>query len=55
MREAIKTGGFELHYQPQVRVHDGKVIGVEALIRWPQKDAPGSSPTTSFRWPSSAA
>jgi diguanylate cyclase (GGDEF)-like protein/PAS domain S-box-containing protein len=44
MREAIKTGGFEVHYQPQVRVTDGKVIGVEALIRWPQKDAPWIEP-----------
>jgi diguanylate cyclase (GGDEF)-like protein/PAS domain S-box-containing protein len=38
MREAIKAGTFLLHYQPQVRVDDGAVIGVEALIRWPQKD-----------------
>jgi EAL domain-containing protein (putative c-di-GMP-specific phosphodiesterase class I) len=36
MREAIRSGGFLLHYQPQVRVTDGAVIGVEALIRWPQ-------------------
>jgi diguanylate cyclase (GGDEF)-like protein/PAS domain S-box-containing protein len=45
MREAIKTGAFLLHYQPQVRVDTGKVIGVEALIRWPQKDAPWIEPT----------
>ena len=38
MREAIRSGGFTLHYQPQVRVSDGAVIGVEALIRWPQTD-----------------
>jgi len=37
MREAIRTGGFVLHFQPQVRVDTGKVIGVEALIRWPQE------------------
>jgi EAL domain-containing protein (putative c-di-GMP-specific phosphodiesterase class I) len=36
MREAVRSGGFVLHYQPQVRVSDGGVIGVEALIRWPQ-------------------
>ena len=44
MREAIKTSAFLLHYQPQVRVDTGKVIGVEALIRWPQKDAPWIEP-----------
>ena len=38
MREAIKSNAFLLHYQPQVRVSDGQVVGVEALIRWPQKD-----------------
>jgi diguanylate cyclase (GGDEF)-like protein/PAS domain S-box-containing protein len=44
MREAIKADSFLLHYQPQMRVSDGKVIGVEALIRWPQKDAPWIEP-----------
>ena len=38
MREAIREKAFLLHYQPQVRVDTGAVIGVEALIRWPQKD-----------------
>lgn len=36
MREAIRDEAFELHYQPQVRVDDGRVVGMEALIRWPQ-------------------
>jgi diguanylate cyclase (GGDEF)-like protein len=38
MREAIRDQAFVLHYQPQVRVATGEVIGIEALIRWPQKD-----------------
>jgi diguanylate cyclase (GGDEF)-like protein/PAS domain S-box-containing protein len=44
MREAIRTQAFLLHYQPQVRVDTGKVIGVEALIRWPQADGPWIEP-----------
>jgi diguanylate cyclase (GGDEF)-like protein/PAS domain S-box-containing protein len=36
MRVAIRTNAFLLHYQPQVRVSDGAVTGIEALIRWPQ-------------------
>ena len=38
MREAIRDQAFLIHYQPQMRVDTGEVIGVEALIRWPQKD-----------------
>ena len=35
LREAIKRGGLELYYQPQVNTHNGRVTSVEALIRWP--------------------
>jgi diguanylate cyclase (GGDEF)-like protein/PAS domain S-box-containing protein len=35
LRLAIKNGDqFELHYQPQVSLNQGRVIGLEALIRW---------------------
>lgn len=34
MRVAMDTGLFRLHYQPQVSLDNGRVIGVEALIRW---------------------
>ena len=46
MREALRCGHFVLHYQPQLNLLTGKVIGCEALIRWhdPQTGeiAPGS-------------
>ncbi len=38
LREALAAKAFRLHYQPQVRVDNGAVTGVEALIRWPQAD-----------------
>jgi diguanylate cyclase (GGDEF)-like protein len=34
LRRALVNGEFALHYQPLMRVCDGTVIGVEALLRW---------------------
>jgi len=34
MREAIETEQFRLHFQPQIDVTTGNVIGAEALLRW---------------------
>ncbi|GAB3359637.1 MULTISPECIES: EAL domain-containing protein [Giesbergeria] len=34
LRLAIDNGLLQLHYQPQICAADGKVHGVEALVRW---------------------
>lgn len=34
LHAALGRREFELHYQPQVRMSDGHIVGVEALIRW---------------------
>jgi diguanylate cyclase (GGDEF)-like protein/PAS domain S-box-containing protein len=34
LRQALASGGFEIHYQPLVDLHSGKVSGCEALLRW---------------------
>jgi diguanylate cyclase (GGDEF)-like protein/PAS domain S-box-containing protein len=34
LRRALVNGEFDLHYQPLMRVSDGAVVGVEALVRW---------------------
>ncbi len=34
LRHALEKDQFRLHYQPQMDLNTGKIIGVEALIRW---------------------
>ncbi|WPB58551.1 EAL domain-containing protein [Xylophilus sp. GOD-11R] len=34
MREALARRRFVLHYQPQLHLRSGAMVGVEALIRW---------------------
>lgn len=44
LREAISQGEIEVHYQPVVRLSDGKIEGYEALARWAHKDQGDISP-----------
>jgi diguanylate cyclase (GGDEF)-like protein/PAS domain S-box-containing protein len=34
MRQGLAQGEFSVHYQPEVDLGSGRVIGVEALLRW---------------------
>jgi EAL domain-containing protein (putative c-di-GMP-specific phosphodiesterase class I)/CheY-like chemotaxis protein len=34
LRKAVDNGEFVLHYQPKVRLGSGRVVGLEALLRW---------------------
>ena len=46
LSQALEQGEFEMYYQPKVNLGDGRVSGVEALLRWhhPQRGllAPGT-------------
>ena len=34
LREAIDGDGLRLHFQPEVDIRDGRLLAVEALVRW---------------------
>ncbi len=44
MREALMRDDFQLHYQPQLDLNSGKIIGVEALLRWTHPSRGAISP-----------
>lgn len=47
LRRALEGHEFTLHFQPQVRLTDGSVIGAEALLRWQSAEL-GSVPPDLF-------
>ncbi len=47
LRQALATGQFTLHYQPQFDLVTRRMTGVEALLRWPHPER-GMVPPTEF-------
>ena len=44
MRTSIRENAFEIHYQPKVEINSGKIIGMEALLRWNHPELGAISP-----------
>jgi PAS domain S-box-containing protein/diguanylate cyclase (GGDEF)-like protein len=44
LQQAVRDGDFIYHYQPQIDLQTGRVVGVEALIRW-------NHPVFGLQWP----
>ncbi|HEX7965886.1 MAG TPA: EAL domain-containing protein [Gammaproteobacteria bacterium] len=47
LRQAIERQEFHLHYQPQVDLRSGRIMGVEALLRW-NRNGQGAVPPSVF-------
>ena len=44
LRKAVESRDFKLLYQPLIALHDGKMMGAEALIRWRDAEMGDISP-----------
>ena len=44
LRRAVDRQDFELFYQPQLLIKGNRLLGFEALLRWPQNEGPHISP-----------
>src|SRR5690606_20993775 len=44
LRDASTRGELSLHYQPQIALADGRIIGAEALLRWQHPELGAISP-----------
>ena len=44
LHHALERGELSVHYQPQVKISDRKILGVEALLRWDHREFGNISP-----------
>ena len=38
LRQAIERKEFFIYYQPRININTGRIVGVEALLRWQHRE-----------------
>ena len=51
LRRALEQGEFVLYYQPEVSLHNGSMVGFEALLRWQHPERGLLKRRPSCPWP----